>query len=158
MKRLTKVVLAVPAVLAMAFAALIYVGDAGIPFVEGDRITRTGQAEGFRVGMTRDEAFAALTAHYRKRDAHIRYVWKRDSDSAGALLPFEHPESRSWGSNPYAHYDEAIDALTTMPLPLELGERWDIKLPATWVNSVYVTFKDDRVAEIQRSRWVFERP
>jgi len=37
-------------------------------------------------------------------------------------------------------------------------DQWHVEMPAKWVNDVYLTFAGGRLAEIQRSRWVFERP
>ena len=155
---LAKLVLGLVATLVVGFAVLLYIGNAGIPFVEGDWVTEHGEAEGFRIGMTREVAFDALRTRYTGRDASVRFVWKRGTDVAIRLAPYEDAKSRSWVTRPHGFYVEPVDALVTMPLPLEIGDRWDVQLPASWVNDVYVTFVDGRVAKIQRSRWVFERP
>jgi len=153
-----RVLLGVPLAIASAVAALLYIGNEGIPFVEGDTVTLTGEAQGFRVGMTRAESFAVLLSRYRNVGAKVHHGWKRDADADGVLAPFEHPESKAWSTNPYAYYEEPVDALTTISKPLEVGDSWEVKLPGGWVNSVQVTFEADRVSEISRNRWLFERP
>jgi len=145
-------------VIVIAFASLLYVAAVGVPFIEGDRVTTQGDAEGFQVGMTKAQAFNALHVHYQDRNATVRHVWKRDSPLAGELSQFETPESRRHTPDPYGVYEAAVESLTTMPLPLAIGDRWDVQLPASWVNDVYVTFEADRIVEIQHSRWLFERP
>ena len=146
------------AVVVIAFASLLYVAAVGVPFVEGDRVTTRGDAEGFQIGMTKAQAFDALQAHYHDRNATVRHVWKRDSPFAGVLSQFETLQSLRQTSNPYGVYEAAVEPLTTMPVPLAIGDRWDVKLPASWVHDVYVTFEANRIVKIQRSRWLFERP
>ena len=157
MKLILKIVIGAAVATLTALALLLYFASDGVPFVEGDRITTQGEAEGFRIGMTKAEAFDALKEHYRDRDATIRHVWERGSPHAGELARFEAEESRRQTADPYGEYEEAIDSLTTMPRPLAIGDRWDVQLPASWVHSVYVTFEDDRIVEIRHSRWLFER-
>jgi hypothetical protein len=157
-RRLAWSVLGLVAVIVVGFVALIYIGDAGIPFVEGDWVTEHGEAQGFRIGMTRAEAFDVLRTRYRGREASVRFVWERGTGIASRLAPYEAAQSRSWASDRHGFYVEPIDTLVAMPLALEIGDRWDIQLPASWVNDVYVTFHDGRVVKVQRSRWVFERP
>ena len=158
MHLVVKSLIAVIAAAVIATLSFLYSVLFGVPFVEGDRITTEGEADGFRIGMNKAQAFDALRVHYRDKDARVSHVWRRDSSLATELSRFETPQSRQWVSNPHGKYEAAVESLTDMPLPLIVGQRWDVKLPASWVNSVYVTFEDDRVVEIKHSRWLFERP
>jgi hypothetical protein len=140
------------------FAALLYVGNEGIPFVEGTWVTTQGEAEGFRIQMTREEAFAAMQHEYTGKQANVQVVWKRGTDLASALTLYENSQSRGWPTQSHGFYREPIDSVTTLTPPLSMGDRWDLNLPGSWVNTVYLTFERDRITEIRRDRWVFERP
>ena len=158
MHLVVKSLLAVVAVAVIAFAALMFLAAVGVTFIEGDRVTTEGDAEGFQIGMTKEQAFDALQAHYHDRNATVRQVWKRDSPRAGELARFETSQSLQRTSDPYGVFEAKVESLSTMPLPLVIGDRWDVQLPASWVHDVYVTFEADRVVKIQHSRWLFERP
>jgi len=145
-------------ILVAGVAALLYVGNEGIPFVEGTSVTTQGEAEGFRIQMTREEAFAAMQHGYTGKQANVQVVWKRGTDLASALTPYENSQSRGWPTQSHGFYREPIDSVATLMPPLALGDRWDLKLPGAWVDTVYLTFEHDRISQIRRDRWVFERP
>jgi hypothetical protein len=142
----------------VAGSALLYVGNEGIPFVEGTWVTTKGEAEGFRVEMTREEAFEAMRRGYTGKHANVQVVWKRGTDLASTLAPYEYSQSRGWPTQSHGFYLEPIDAIETISPPLALGDRWNLKLPGSWVNTVHLTFEHNRISEIRRDRWVFERP
>lgn len=140
------------------FAALLYVGNEGIPFVEGTWVTRQGEAEGFRIEMTREEAFAAMRQSYTGKQADVRVLWERGTDLATTLASFENAQSMGWPTQGHGFYREPIDSVNVLTPPLAAGDRWDLELPGSWVNTVHITFEHDRISEIRRDRWVFERP
>ena len=48
--------------------------------------------------------------------------------------------------------------INNLTLPLELVGRWDIEMPASWVNSIHLQFEDGRMKEIRKDKYLFERP
>lgn len=136
----------------------LFVLEHGIPFVEGDRVVRSGAAYGFTIGSSRAEAFAAIKQNYSSPGNTVYVAWKRASADNDALRPFENPVSRQMSGDAYGYYRAAVSGLSVAPRPLLMVDQWRIEMPAKWVNDVDLTFHGDRLAEIQRSRWVFERP
>jgi len=132
-------------------ALLLYSAKRGIPFVEGDTIVTHGRAYGFQIGMSREECLAAVRAGYDKPDYYLRVLWPEDSPLDDTLRA-NHPNRH------FGEYRSLIGDISGTNPPLDLGERWDIEMPAAWVNDIYLTFDNDRLIEIRRSRWVFERP
>ena len=144
--------------IAVLAVGLLYSVDHGIPFVEGDWVTRSGAAYGFKIGSSRPEAFRVIREHYTKPGYELRVVWERASALQAQLAEYENPESKEWTHDEYSHWRQPVAAVVTLGPPLQLADRWDVEMPANWVNDIYLTFVDDRLVEIQRSHWVFERP
>jgi len=113
----------------IAFAYLSL--ENGIPFVEADRTITTGNGYGFSIGESREECLDVLKSKYSNRGNVV-------SVSSAS--------------------EHAIHELKDMPETLAAAERWDIRLPAAWVNSIHLTFVADRLVEIQRNKWIMERP
>lgn len=157
-RKLGYIVLGLVGIFVVGLVALLYVANEGIPFVEGTWVTTQGEAEGFRIEMTREEALAAMRSEYRGKQANIQVAWKRGTDFEGALTPYENSQSRGWPTQSHGFYLEPIDSVATLAPPLALGDRWDLKLPGSWVNTVSLTFERDRISQIRRDRWLFERP
>lgn len=142
---------------AATLLAGLYSIEKGIPLVEGNRIVRSGSAYGFEIGMTRKECFLAVRGRYRKPEHYLRVLWAKDSDLDETLQPFENTDLARYPHREYGEYSELITQIESINPPLELGDRWDIRMPAKWVNSIYLTFDNGTLAKIQKSRWLFER-
>jgi len=149
---------AVVAVTVLAAASILFIVGHGIPFVEGDRVVRSGAAYGFTIGSTRAEAFAAIKEKYSSPGNKVSVAWKRASLDNEVLQTLESPGSRQMSGDAYGYYRAGVSGLPEVPQPLLLVDQWHVEMPAKWVDSVYLTFAGGRLAEIQRSRWVFERP
>ena len=148
----------VAAVVVAAAGLFLYSIDRGIPFVEGDRVSRSGTAQGFRIGSSRADAFRVVCERYAQPANDIRVVWERASPVHAQLATFENAESKQWTRERYSYWRQPVSAVHELLPPLQVGDRWDIELPGSWVNDIYLTFANDELVEIQRSRWVFERP
>ncbi len=136
----------------------LYSLDHGVPLVEGDQFTRSGAAFGFEIGSSRSEAFRIIRERYAQPGNDLRVVWERASPVHTQLAKYENPDSRQWTSEKFSHWRQPVSALSELIPPLQLVDRWDIELPGNWVNDIYLTFSDDHLTEVQRSRWLFERP
>ena len=141
-----------------AFAVMIYVLGYGVPFVEGDTIVTEGEAYGFEIGMSRDESFAVIQNMYNKPEYFIRLLWQKDDP---AYETIDYYQNTRWAQNKMRKYNEfkelVLDVSSVNP-PMEMVGRWDVDMPAKWVNTIYLMFKDERLNKIQKSRWLFERP
>ena len=157
-KLVLKFLVAVTLVIIVAIAALLYVGNSGIPFIEGDHRVTSGKAYEFEIGMSKSEAFNSILKNYAKEDYYLRTLWLRHSPMANNLADFENTESRKYKNKKHSEYKILIRELKEMPLPLVYISRWDIDMPADWVNTIYLEFINDNLIRIQKSRWLFERP
>ena len=132
---------------------VLFIRDHGILFVEGDRAVLTGSAYGFRIGSSRAEAFATLRDQYSSSGDHVFVVWRRAAVESEQLVTFGNPGPRDI----YANYRMPVHDLAEIPKPLQVVDRWHIEMPGRWINEILLTFKRDRLSEIRRSRWVFQR-
>ena len=145
-------------VLIIIFGALLYVGNSGIPFIEGDHRVLSGKAYNFEIGMTKPQVFGAIREYYENDGYYLRILWLRQSDEAKELEIFENTESKKYTNRKYGEYKVQIKDLGSINLPLRYGSRWDIEMPAEWVNDIYLEFKNEKLVRIQKSRRLFERP
>jgi len=139
-------------------ALALYSVNEGIPLLEGDKVVTSGRAYGFEIGMTRGECLSAVRAGYNKPNHYLRVLWPKDSVLDETLRVFENTEWASYPHRVYGEYSELVANINDTNPPLELGDRWDIEMPAEWVNSIHLTFENGKLVEIQKSRWLFERP
>jgi hypothetical protein len=135
-----------------------YLIDHGFPFLEGDRVVRSGSAYGFTIGMTKPEVLEAIKSRYSRPRHSLRVTWSIDSDNGRALALFENTDWATYPHREHGEYRIEVTALSAMTAPLELVNEWDLELPARWVNDVYLVFSAGKLSEVQRSRWLFERP
>jgi len=145
-------------VLFLSVLALLFIAGNGIPFIEGDDKVTSGEGYNFKIGMTKPEVFKKVKTHYNKKDYYLRTLWLKESKINKQLESFQNTEWQEYPHRKYSEYKIRINELNEITLPLEYGGRWDIDLPAERVNSIYLTFEDERLIEIQKSRWLFERP
>lgn len=145
-------------VIVAVLGVLLYIGNSGVPFVEGDHVVSSGSAYEFRIGMTKPEVFESIQRNYAKKDYYLRVLWLRHSHIAKELEGFETKDPEHTSSRKFAEYKALIQDFENVTPPLVYTDRWDIKMPADWVNTIYLKFENDSLIEIQKSRWLFERP
>jgi len=155
---LQRTLLIIAATVAISAGLLVWSLEHGIPFVEGDRVARSGTAYGFQIGSSREEAFRVVHERYAKPGYDFRVLWERASPLQAQLAEYEDPSSRRLSREEYSTWHRPISAVSTLEAPLQRVDRWDIQMPASWVNSIHLTFTADRLSEVSRSRWLFERP
>jgi hypothetical protein len=85
-------------------------------------------------------------------------LWPREAIYAEELKSYENTNWKNYINTHFAEYKIEVGALERMEPPLIHGYRWDIEMPAEWVNTIYLSFANGRLTEIQKSRWLFERP
>jgi len=146
------------AIIIVSIVVLLYIFSAGIPFVEGDVRISSGSAYGFKIGMSKQEVFSAIRSLYNKKNYSLRVLWLKDSKVHEILSPFENTNWAKYPKRKYSEYKELTKKIKKINPPLEHGKRWDIDMPASWVNSIYLTFENGMLVEIQKSKWLFERP
>ncbi len=136
----------VGAVVAFGVAALIlYAIEYGVPFVEGTTTIESGEAFGFRIGMSKAQCVEVVDAQYRS--GQFRVVgWSTSestSDPAGwkratEQIPID--RSRAW-----------VQSMSNTGM-------WEVVFPSrAHVDAVYLEFDTGRLAQIRRSRWLAER-
>ena len=145
-------------ILLLAIGFLLLVADDGIPFIEGDTVILEGERYGFSIGMSKQDAYEALKTNYSNDEHYVRILWRKGSDENAMLERFQNTSQAQYTNRIYSETELPIIGMQEMPLPLELVQRWDVQLPASWINTIYLTFEDTKLVEIQRSRWLFERP
>lgn len=118
----------------------------------------SGEAYGFTIGDSRDQALAVIREKYRGEDHHLRILWPISAEYADVLRPYENTPWKEYSAKEYAEYKIEVSRIEGMVPPLIYSDRWDIDMPATWVNTIYLTFEGEALIEIQKSRWLFERP
>jgi hypothetical protein len=158
LKRFVKVAGFVSLALLISLIVLNIVLDEGIPFLEGDDRVVSGRGYGFEIGMTKKETFEVIKDSYNINEYFLRVLWLKDSEINNELERFENTEWAEYKNRKYSEYKVQINNLTEITLPLDYGKRWDIKMPSDWVNTIYLTFENNCLVEIMRSRWLFERP
>ena len=141
-----------------ALAVLLYVGNSGIPFFDGDHVVTSGEAYKFKIGMTKPEVFESIKNNYAEDSYHLQTLWLRQSPIARELERFENTEWKDYGARKYSEHKIPIHDLDKITLPFAYSNRWDIEIPADWVNTIYLKFENEALVEIQKSRWLFERP
>ena len=146
------------AIVMLLLALLLYVGNSGIPFVEGTWKTERGSAYGFEIGMSKSDAFATLRSDYSLADHYIEIIWPKGSETDPLLGDFENTSDANRTDRRYGRYRQPVAELHDATLPLQMSEKWELQLPASWVNNIYLEFRDDSLIRITRDRWIFERP
>ena len=143
--------------------AMIYIDDRVVPRVEENNVVTIGEAYGFRIGMTKRECFSAIKQRYSKPGYYLRVRWPTDDPVDKTLHPYKNTGLASHEMMfRYSEYRELIIAINTINPPLQLRGRWAIDMPgeidnpAKLVYTISLTFDDDRLARIQKIRWVFE--
>jgi hypothetical protein len=107
------------------------VGAIGYFFSE--KVITSGEAYGFKVGATRSETFASATQALQNREGVALHVWPEDQFHRD-FLPNEDPVNNK-------------------------DPRWVLVIdPTWWNNTVTLSFKNDRLVEIRRDRYVWELP
>ena len=154
LKSLVVIVLAI----VLLLGVLIYIVGNGIPFVEGDTKIKTGHGFHFTIGMSKSEVFDAIKSKYNQEDYYLRVLWEKTSDISFSLEAYTNSGRPYLANSPYYEWRVPIRETPELLPPLILTARWDINMPAEWVNSIYLEFKQDKLVEIRKSRWVFERP
>ena len=135
----------------------LYTLEEGIPLLEGERNVRSGSAYGLEIGMTRNECLLAIRGRYGKPEHYLTVLWAKDSDLDETLQPFENPDSPRYPHHEHREYRGLITQIESINPPLELIDHWEIRIPAQWVHSIYLTFANGTLVKIQKSRWLFER-
>ncbi len=158
LNRLTDLFIAL-AVIATGLTAAIFVfANSGIPFVEGTKSIFEGEAYGFEIGMNRTECLSTIQSIYNEPDHFLRASWETPS-------PVE-PETREMlGVTAFGQvgtlrntYETLVSDLDPNHPVLKRAERWTIDLPESWIHRVGLWFLEERLVEISRTRWLFERP
>ena len=144
-------------VVSLLLISIIFV-TGKIPSVEGTDIVVEGEAYHFNIGMTKQSAFELIKKHYSKDEYILRVLWLRESELNKLLQKFENTEMAKYKNRKYCEYKILVKNLNNLTLPLELVGRWDIEMPASWVNSIHLQFEDGRMKEIRKEKYLFERP
>ena len=152
-----KIVAALLLLVVVLIPLVLYMGNAGIPFVEGTWETKQGSAKGFDIGMSKDEAFAILETSYSSPDHFVEVHWKKGADVDATLEDFENTPFANSRGRRLGTYRIAISNLQEQTLPLRVVDSWTIKLPASWVNSVHLEFEGNTLRLITEDRWIMER-
>ena len=142
----------------LALVALIYSIGNGVPFIEGDNKITSGKAYNFEIGMSKQDTFRIIQKHYNKEGYYLRTLWLKDSEIDNKLESFQNTEWKKYPHRKYSEYKVLISNIDEITPPFQYGARWDIDMPAAWVNTIYLSFEDELLTEIQKSRWLFERP
>ena len=150
-----KIVAALFATVVVLLAFALYMGNNGIPFVEGTWKTERGSVEGFDIGMSKEEAFVILETRYASPDHFVEIHWQKGSEADVVLEEFENSR---FNGGLYRTYSIAILNLHEQTLPLRVSGMWKIKLPGSWVNYIYLQLEGNRLHRITEDHWVFERP
>lgn len=143
-------------VLFIAFATYSYIN--GVPFVEGTTIITTGGGYGFKIGASKEECFKALKRKYDEKDYNLRTFWDIDAPESEALEIYPNVKLKRSVLGDFYDHDEWINNIETMTPPMKVAKRWDIEIPARWVNDIHLEFKKDKLVEIIKNRWLVERP
>lgn len=138
-------------------SSILLIAACQIPLVEGDKTIIEGKAYGFEIGAKKSDTFKVIKKEYNKKGYYLRTLWLKKSELGDQLTQYENQESKK-SFNEYAEYKDEISNMLNLTAPLNLCQRWDIKMPAKWVNDIYLTFDDGRLIKIRKSRWLFERP
>jgi hypothetical protein len=154
LKSLAVIVLAI----VLLLGVLIYIAGNGIPFVEGDTKIETGNGYHFTIGMNKSEVFEAIKNKYNQDGYYLRVLWEKSSDVSPSLMDYTNNGRQYMANSPYYEWRVLINETPELLPPLMHMSRWDIDMPAEWVNSIYLEFEQDKLVEIRKSKWVFERP
>lgn len=142
----------------LVFGALLYVGENGVPFFEGDEVYREGNAYEFIIGSSKLEVLESIKLNYAKENYHISVYWRKSASYANKLGSYENTKNKIYVNDEFAEYKMGIANLEKLELLLAYENRWNIDMPTDWVNTIHLTFSNDALVEIQKSRWLFERP
>ncbi|WP_229817348.1 hypothetical protein [Thalassotalea profundi] len=142
----------------ISFIFLIYSVFNGVPFIEGDEQVTDGTAHHFAIGSTKSEVFADVKKNYSESGYLLRVLWPKDSEINLKLESFQNTKWKDYPGRRYSEYKVPITEIEELTAPLLLTTRWDIEIPSNWVNSIYLQFENDRLIQIRKSRWLFERP
>ena len=137
---------------------LFYVAASGVPFVEGDRRIASGSAYGFRIGMSKAEVFDVIKTHYARDGYSLRALWEKNSPEDAILAPFENTDWKKYPHRKHGEHKSLIKDLSKLEAPYGATSHWDIDVPSGWVNRISLQFEDERLVEVRKSRWLFERP
>ena len=133
---------------------LLWMGNNGIPWLEGDSYFDEGSAYGFNIGDSKTSTFEALESQFVLPESKLSVVWLRDSEIGSILSDFDDGRSTS----KYGTYTVLLSDMDELKKPLIATELWRIEMPGSWVNSIYLYFEKDKLVKIGRSKWLFERP
>jgi hypothetical protein len=109
-----------------------------IPFIEGSKIVSEGEAYHFKIGMSKEEAFATLIQNYQHKGYELNTLYPDETKS-------------------FIHVSYNIENLKDINSNLLNGVRWDINIPANWVHSIGLVFIGNKLVQIQKDRYLFER-
>lgn len=139
---------------------LLYSASEGIPFVEGNETFNEGAAYNFVIGMNKKEALNQLKKHYNNEEIYVRIYWSTYSEiNANELEAYAKNEKiRPISDSHIREYQVQVTSITNLTQPMTHINNWEIRMPKGLVNSIYLTFSDEKLITIQRSRWLFERP
>ena len=132
----------------------------GIPFLEGTKIIKSGSNYGFRIGMSKEESFTILKTNYSKENYFITTIWDSNSEQSRVLEKFPkvtfHMGFRD--SDPYYKFRDLIKNKKKLISQLQLLDTWKIEMPENWVDTLTLFFENNKLVEMQRTKYLFERP
>ena len=108
--------------------------------------------------MAKPDVFESIKNNYAKENYYLRLLWLKQASFAEELESFENTEWKDYGARKYSEHKSLIHDLEKMTPPFTYSNRWDIEMPADWVNTIYLEFENEKLTQIQKSRWLFERP
>jgi hypothetical protein len=129
-----------------------------IPLIEGDQVITHGSGYGFMIGMAKPDALRVLQSRYARTGNDVRVVWEKSAPIDSRLARYENTELKDYGAREHGEHRIAVSSLKRLSEPLTLCDVWRLETPAQWVNDIYLTFRNDHLVKIERSRWLFERP
>ncbi len=117
--KIGKIIASLVALVLLLLALALYVGNSGIPFVEGTSRTENGSAHGFDIGMSKSEAFAALRSKYSIPDHDVEVLWRKGSEVDALLQDFENTRDAERANRKYGLFRIAVTDLSEITIPLE---------------------------------------
>ena len=129
-----------------------------MPFTEGTWHYHEGEKYGFIVGESKESTFTKIKLNFVNRDSLLVLRDYTKATETNRLEDYESSECRGPTTQRSCYYRLKVDELTELVAPISEFDRWTIEFPSEWVNNIYLIFEKDKLKEIVRDRWLYERP
>jgi hypothetical protein len=61
-------------------------------------------------------------------------------------------------TDPYYKFRELIKEINELIPSIQLIDTWEIEMPENWVDTLTLIFEENKLIEMQRTKYLFERP